>query len=215
MFKDTFVKICKRKGMSPTYVCKEIGLTSAAFSNWNENSIPRRATLVKLSNFLNVSIEELLEESSSECKKEKPPIRIHEGELLSSAKMRMVPVFDSVSAGFGAEALEDVAEYIPLYFENLEEAERTFCINVKGNSMSPKIEDGDIIQICKQDSIDSGKIGVVLIDGTDALVKQIWIGDKGITLHSFNPFYPDMVFDPSEADHVKVVGVVKKIIKTL
>jgi len=211
MFKENFIKICAEKGLSPTAVCVSIGLSSSVFSQWTKHTIPRRTTLIKLADALNVSVDYLLGKEGEE----EAPLRMHEGELLNHDKLRHVPLFEGVSAGFGAEALEDVAEYIPLYIESMEEAERTLCIRVEGNSMTPKIEDGDIIQVVKQDTIESGKIGVVLIDGTDALVKQIFIEERGVTLRSYNPFYPDMFFAPSQVDHVKVVGVVKKIIKTL
>ena len=51
--------------------------------------------------------------------------------------------------------------------------DETICIRVKGDSMSPKIEDGDLIQVHKQSSVDSGDIAVVLLDGSEGLVKKV------------------------------------------
>lgn len=48
--------------------------------------------------------------------------------------------------------------------------------------MYPKIEDGDTIVIHKQDSVDSGQIAVVLIDGEDAVVKKSSMTNRGLTL---------------------------------
>ena len=38
--------------------------------------------------------------------------------------------------------------------------------------MYPKIEDGDIIVVRKQSSVDSGSIAVILVDGEEGLVKN-------------------------------------------
>jgi repressor LexA len=136
-------------------------------------------------------------------------------QVLNRSKLHAVPLYDSVSAGLGTLALDDAIEHIPLYIDNAEEAKRTFCVNVKGNSMSPKIEDGDIIQIVKQDTVDVGKIAVVLIDGTEAVVKQVVYTDESVELRSFNPFFPSRFFKKEEIDRIKIVGVVKKIIKSV
>lgn len=59
MFKERFIKICNEKGIAPTFVCKEIGLSSAIFSQWDENSVPRATTLYKLADYLGVTVEYL------------------------------------------------------------------------------------------------------------------------------------------------------------
>lgn len=125
----------------------------------------------------------------------------------------MVPLFESVSAGFGALAINDVQDYVPLYFTSPIEAAETICIKVHGDSMSPKIEDGDIIQVHKQDSVDSGSLAVVLVDGDNGLVKKVLYGETWIELHSINPMYKPMRFNGPDVERVRVVGLVKKIIK--
>lgn len=60
MFKENFIKICAEKGVSPTSVCVSIGLSSSVFSQWSDSTIPRKTTLVKLADALNVSVDYLL-----------------------------------------------------------------------------------------------------------------------------------------------------------
>jgi repressor LexA len=127
--------------------------------------------------------------------------------------LRMVPLFETVSAGFGAYASEDIQDYMPVYFHNPSEAAQTICIKVRGNSMSPKIEDGDIIQVHKQESVDDGSIAVVLVDGDEGLVKKLQYRPDGVDLISMNPMYPPMRFDATEASRVRVVGLVTQVIK--
>lgn len=127
----------------------------------------------------------------------------------------MIPLFDSVSAGFGTYADSQIVEYIPVYLENKATAKEYIAIRVKGDSMYPKIEDGDIVVVHKQDYIDNGDIGVVLIDGDDARVKKIEYDQNSVTLISVNPEYQDKTYTMTDAERVRVVGKVKKIIKEL
>lgn len=60
MFKQNFERICFEKKLPPSTVCQAIGLTRSTYSNWDESSVPRRKTLEKLSEYLQVSIDELL-----------------------------------------------------------------------------------------------------------------------------------------------------------
>lgn len=86
MFKERFIKICTEKGVAPTYVCKRIGLSSATFSQWDDNSMPRATTLHKLANYLGVTIEYLKgeEEAESTVENEYYPINEQEITLLKS-----------------------------------------------------------------------------------------------------------------------------------
>ncbi|MBP0975686.1 MAG: helix-turn-helix transcriptional regulator, partial [Oscillospiraceae bacterium] len=61
--------------------------------------------------------------------------------------IRMVPVFESVSAGFGAYADDQILDYCPFIINSEKEAAENIAIRVSGDSMSPKIEDGDIIRV--------------------------------------------------------------------
>ena len=88
-------------------------------------------------------------------------------------------------------------------------------VNVQGDSMSPLIDDGSKILIKKQESVDSGQIAVVLIDGEEAVVKKIQYGKDWIELISVNPYYPPRRFEGSEVLRVRVVGLVKQIMKEL
>lgn len=123
--------------------------------------------------------------------------------------IRMVPVFESVSAGFGSYADDQILDYCPFIISSEKEAAETIAIRVSGDSMSPKIEDGDIIRVHKQESVDSGSIAVVLLDGEEGLVKKVVYGDDWIELHSINPYYPVRRFDGEEVLRLRVVGLVK------
>ena len=130
-------------------------------------------------------------------------------------EIRMIPVFENVSAGFGAYADSEVMDYVPLFVRNPSEVPNLMGIRVRGDSMYPKIEDGDIIIVRKQTSVDSGSIAVILLDGEEGLVKKVEYGDDWIDLISINPEYKPRRFEGEEVTRLQVVGLVKQVIKML
>lgn len=135
-------------------------------------------------------------------------------ELADADMIYSVPVFDSVSAGFGCYADSRAVEYRPTFISNPSDAENYLWINVKGDSMSPKIEDGDRILVRRQDSVENGSVAVVMIDD-EAVVKKIKYGKNWVELHSFNPYYPVRRFEKGELMRLRVVGLVKEVSKPL
>jgi repressor LexA len=134
--------------------------------------------------------------------------------VLPQDKIHMIPVFGSVAAGFGAYASSDIIEYIPLYIENDCDVENTICITVKGQSMYPKIEEGDRIVVRRQDSVDNGRIAVVMI-GDEAVVKRVEREKNKLTLISINPEYPPRVIEGKDLEDVRIVGLVQEVMKKL
>lgn len=132
--------------------------------------------------------------------------------ILPQNKIHMIPVFGSVAAGFGAYASSDIIEYIPLYIENDSDVEDTICITVKGQSMYPKIEEGDRIVVRRQNSVDNGRIAVVMI-GEDAVVKRVEIERNKLTLISINPEYPPRIIEGKDLEDVRIVGLVQEVMK--
>ena len=207
MFKENFIRICNEKGEAPTAVCEKIGLARSTFTCWTDESVPRKATLMKLADYFGCTVDDLLAED--------PPVRESNTVFLEQQNIHMIPLYESVSAGFGTLAVDEVIDYVPLFIPNPLEARETLCIKVTGDSMYPKIEDGDIIQVHKQESVDSGSIAVVLLDGVDGLVKKVIYGETWIELHSMNPMYKTMRFNGQDVMRVRVLGKVNKVIKNL
>lgn len=69
MFKKNFEILCAKRNVAPTSVCREIGLSNAAYSCWDESSIPRKTTLMKIANYFGVTVEDLLAEDPAQIEK--------------------------------------------------------------------------------------------------------------------------------------------------
>lgn len=143
--------------------------------------------------------------------------QLSEAEPLPTVKTYQIPVFESVSAGFGAYADDRICGYMPLFITSDAEARETICVRVRGSSMYPRIEDGALIQVHKQDYADNGQIVVMLVDGEEAVVKRYFCDTARavVRLESYNPEYPPRVFRGAEIERLKILGVAKRIITDL
>ena len=205
---DYIKSLRKSKGLTQEELGNMIGVKKAAVQKWESGMVQnlKRNTIKQLSDIFEVSPASFIDNDD--------PIESN-ATILPQDKIRMIPVYESVSAGFGAYADNYILEYIPLFISSDEEAHNTLCIKVQGNSMYPKIEDGDSIQVLKQDWCESGQVAVILIDGEDSVVKKIEYDKNSITLLSFNPEYVPRVFKGAERDRLKILCIVRKIIKDI
>lgn len=185
------------------------GVTDKAVSTWEKGEkIPRMGAIQKMADYFGVSKSNIIEDDI-------PIMKSNISYVIDNNMIHPIPVFESVSAGFGAYASSDIVDYIPVVIKNPYDVDDTIAIKVTGDSMYPKIEDGDIIVVRRQTSVDSGDIAVVLLDGDEGLVKKVVYGSTWIELHSINPEYKTKRFDDAEVQRLRVVGKVMQVIKTL
>lgn len=181
-------------------LCEDLDFKYSTVSEWlSAKKYPRIDSIEKLANYFGVAKSDIIEE------KESPNL----GKIISRGdNIYKIPVFETVSAGFGAYASNEVIDYIPVLINNPYDVKSTIAIKVKGDSMYPKIEDGDIIIVRKQTSIDSGDVAVLLLDNEEGLVKKVVYGKDWIELISINPEYKTRRFENEEVLRLRVVGKV-------
>jgi len=103
---------------------------------------------------------------------------------------RMYRLYDiPVSAGTG-NFLDDsgfkmikAPEYVP---ENAD-----FALRVSGDSMFPQINDGQVIWIKEQETLNHGEIGIFVYSG-DVYCKELYTDGNGAYMRSLNPEYEDI-----------------------
>ena len=199
----------KELGLTLEEIGNATGVSKSTVKKWENGFIAnmRRDKIEKLANVLQISPIVLLNGNQEDDKPNAAP--------LAENKIYQIPVFSSVSAGFGAYACSDIVTYMPLFIEHEADVPDMLCIKVTGDSMFPKIEDGDIIIVRKQDSVDSGSIAVVLVDNEEGFVKKVVYDQETIELHSINPEYAPKIFEGAEVLRVRVVGLVKQVVKNV
>ena len=210
MFNQKLKELRSAKGLTQEQLANDINVTKGAVAMWETGKrTPDTDMLKTLSQYFRVTVDELI------GNEHEPTDSSNIAEILPSDKIYKIPVFETVSAGFGAYASNEIMGYIPLVIDNPYDVEETIGIRVKGDSMYPKIENGDIIIVRKQESVDSGSIAVLLLDGEEGLVKKVEYGPDWIELHSLNPEYMTRRFEGEEVLRLRVVGKVLKVVKAL
>ncbi len=211
VFHSRLMQALSEKGMKPAELAAATGISKARISQYtNGVYVPKSEAACLIARALGVSETWLMGMDSV-----KEPERSNISEVIDGDRIYKIPVFESVSAGFGAYAVNEIVDYVPTIINNPYDVEDTIAIRVTGDSMYPKIEDGDIIIVRRQTSVDSGTIGVVLLDGGEGMVKIIEYGARWIELRSINEKYPVRRFEGAEVQRLRVVGKVQQIIKKL
>ena len=114
-----------------------------------------------------------------------------------------VPVYGSVAAGYPIMAVTDI--------EDWEEIDRSLAatgefaaLRIRGDSMEPKISNGDVVIVRLQPTAETGDIAIVIINGDEATCKKIKRTPQGIMLISTNPAYEPMFYSNREIRELPV-----------
>ena len=175
------------KGKSRMEICNDLGFAYSTFTDWlNGNKYPRIDKIEALANYFGISKADLVEEPR--------PV----------SNARAIPVYGRVAAGIPIEAVENIIDYeeIPAGWSG-----DYGCLIVRGDSMSPRISEGDVLVVRLQNDAESGDIVVALVGG-EATVKRFVKTDDGIILQSLNPAYDPMLFLHESMEKVEIWGKV-------
>jgi repressor LexA len=123
-----------------------------------------------------------------------------------------IPVLGRVQAGIPVEAVEEILDYEEITPEMAATGDH-FALRIRGASMEPRMRDGDVIIVRKQETADNGDTAVVLVNGDDATVKQIKVTQAGITLIPTNPVFDPMFYSLQEIQElpVRIIGKVVEL----
>ena len=137
--------------------------------------------------------------------------------LFDAREMKMmrsvsIPVYARVAAGIPLEASEEIVdrEEIPKKWTEFGDY---YGLRIRGDSMQPRIEEGDVVIVRKQSTADDGQTVIALVNGRDAVCKKLKVYKDGIALVSNNPIYPPMYFSTSDTQDipVRIIGRVVEI----
>ncbi|HCA79249.1 MAG TPA: hypothetical protein DEP53_05890 [Bacteroidetes bacterium] len=121
-----------------------------------------------------------------------------------------LPLLSSVPGG--APSLMFHPDYVEKYItvDDIKDT-NAFALEVKGSSMAPRIEDGDIIVVSPKQEARTGDICVVRVNDEDT-VKRVKIEDQFIHLIPLNPEYEPMAVRKKDVAFVwRVVKVIKSV----
>ena len=183
----------KEAGYTQAEVATYIGLSQPQYSAWeNGKSRIDHVSLEKLAHLFDCTVDELI------IRKKETSVRI--------------PVLGDVAAGIPIEAITDIVDY-----EEIDAAVAAtgefFGLRIKGASMEPRMREGDVVIVRKQDSAETGDTVVVMVNGDSATVKKIKYGPDGISLIPTNPAYDVQFYSAADVERlpVRVIGRVVEL----
>lgn len=116
-------------------------------------------------------------------------------------KMATVPRVGAIACGDPILAEQNIEDYdkVP------EGWHADFTLICEGDSMLPRIQNGDVVAIRKQPTVENGEIAAVRI-GDDATLKHIYLHDDYIELRPENPAFPSIIRRRDEMNDVHIEG---------
>ena len=124
----------------------------------------------------------------------------------------VIPVLGHVAAGIPIEMIEDIidTEEIP---EDMAKHGEYFALKIKGDSMTPSINNSDVVIVRQQEDAENGDIVIATVNGNDAVCKRLKKYSDGLSLISLNPAYEPLYFNTSEIQGtpVKIIGKVVEL----
>lgn len=194
----TFGQRIKRLRMerewTQSYVGKQIGVSDRVLGYYeSDDRFPKDEKVLKaLASLYGVSVDFLLGKQA-----------------ISATK---IPVLGTVQAGIPLDAIEEILDYEELHPSMVEHGEEYFALQVKGNSMEPRMREGDVVIVRKQSDVDHDDIAIVLVNGGEATIKRVIKSEAGIMLAPNNPAYEPKFY--SNKDIVELpVTILGKVVE--
>ncbi|MBR0576796.1 helix-turn-helix domain-containing protein [Proteiniclasticum sp. BAD-10] len=192
------------RGLSQRGLAMKMGVSNATISQIeNKRNKPSIDLLFLYAKALNVDLSvmiSMMKEDGSDYKYTSKDIQ--EVDLTLS-----VPLVGSVRAGKPVFAEDNIEDYLLFDKRGLDQSKTYFALRIVGDSMDKLFRAGDVVLVEKTDVVESGQIAVVGINGYEATVKRITLGNGNIALipESNNPAYLTQVYS-IEKDDIHIIG---------
>jgi len=170
-------------------MCRELGFKYTTFTDWyNGNIYPGIDKIEKIANYFRIEKSDLIENKDKQTNNK-----------------QAFPLLGTVKAGYNYLANENIVSYVSID-KTISDPENYFALRVTGDSMQPVLFEDDIVIVHKQNDVENGQVGIVLIDNEEATVKKIVKHEDYIELIAFNSYYPPKKL--TKDDNFKIIGKV-------
>lgn len=218
-FKNIILALRNERGFSQEQLAKVLHVSKSTVAMWETGQrLPSVEKYEEIADYFNVDMDflygrtsikrrALFDESGSEYVNSK---------LVTSISRKnqgiIINVLGRVAAGIPIDAVTDIIDTEEISLEMARTGE-FFGLQIKGDSMEPKISDGDVVIVRQQNDAESGDIVIATINGDEATCKRIRKYRDGIELVSNNPCYEPMFFSNEEIENkpVRIIGRVVEL----
>jgi len=116
-------------------------------------------------------------------------------------EMDVVPLVGRIACGTPITAEENVEQLVcvPSRWK------ATFTLTCSGDSMEPRIHNGDLVAIHSQPEVENGEIAAVRI-GEEATLKHVYLHENFIELRPENPAFESIILSREDMNSVVIEG---------
>jgi len=194
---ENIKKIRLEHELSQADLGKIAGVSDKAVSTWELGiKIPRMGAVEKMANYFGIPKSAILDDAQPA-----PASRPIPPGFEPMPKMDWVPLVGRIACGTPITAEENVEQMVcvPSRWHS------TFTLTCKGDSMEPRIHDGDLVAIRSQPEVEQGEIAAVLI-GDEATLKHVYLHENFIELRPENPAFESIILTKEEMNTVVIEG---------
>lgn len=187
-------------GKQQKEIAADLGISPTTFNTWCVGKImPRMGKVQAIADYFGIGKSDLIDDKSNLYGKK-------------TRKGIVINVLGQVAAGIPIEAIEDIVDTEEIT-EEMAKTGNFFGLKIRGDSMEPRMCEGDVVIVRQQDDAESGDIVIATVNGNEATCKRLRKYRDGIELVSNNPSYEPMFFSNKEIENkpVKIIGKVVEL----
>ncbi len=180
-------------------IATAIEVSPQTFNTWCQGiAIPRMGKVQRLADYFNIGKSDLIDDKLTA--------------ISSTSHAVIINVLGRVAAGIPIEAIEDIIDTEEIT-EEMAKTGTFFGLQIHGDSMEPRIMDGDVVIVRKQDDAESGDIVIATVNGDEATCKRLRKYRDGIELIANNPTYKPLFYTNEEIINkpVRIIGRVVEL----
>lgn len=192
-FGATLRRLRMERGLSQEDVARRLGTSRQVISRYESGArMPKLSTVTALAAALDAPLGTLTGEAE-----------VFGLPGVERPKWRRVPLLGDIACGEPILAEENVEGYVEVDAS----VRCDFTLRCRGDSMEPRLRDGDIVMIRIQPDVLDGQIAAVLIGG-EATLKHVYHlpGRAGLRLMPENPAHAPIFVTPDNADEARILG---------
>ncbi|WP_446456726.1 S24 family peptidase [Tuanshanicoccus yangjingiae] len=205
MFSKNLKYLREKNAMEQMELANLLGKkSSSSISEWESGKYtPKIGVLSEIANIFHVELDDLMNRDLSF----KPT------NILTIKPTKIIPVIGEIACGSPILADENIIDTVAFPVELLPSGD-IFFLKASGDSMEPVINDGAYVMIRKQETIENGEIGAVLLnDDTEATLKKIRKMGNSILLEAINSDYEPILIN--EDYPARIIGKAVKVLNDL
>lgn len=188
-----------KKDMTQAEMAKIAGVSDKSVSAWESGKRdPKVKAIQNICLHFNLDLNTFIDEASDDYE---PTSKAIPKGYSSLPETERKPRVGRIACGDPIIAEEN----IETYDEVLSSWHADFTLMCVGDSMAPKIEDGDIVAIRAQPTVENGEIAAVRI-GDEATLKRVFIHADYIELRPINPNYDSIIRSKHEMEDIRIEG---------